>query len=171
LTALNTSTNTTNYIPNPGTGASGSQPAEVLMIVTDGMEDACVSSITSGTTVSCTGGSRQEAPMAATSATTSSATTPSQVPSVATCAAIKARGIKIAVLYTVYYPLDAGNLNSWYDNHIYEFQPNGVDQIGPSLQQNCASPGLFLQVNVGEDISAALEKLFMLSMQSAHLTQ
>ncbi len=109
--------------------------------------------------------------MAATSATTSSTTTPSQVPSVATCAAIKQRGIKIAVLYTVYYPLDGGNLNTWYDNHVLEFQPNGVDQIGPSLQQNCASPGLFLQVNVGEDISAALEKLFMLSIQSAHLTQ
>jgi hypothetical protein len=71
----------------------------------------------------------------------------------------------------VYYPLDGGNLNTWYDNHVLEFQPNGVDQIGPSLQQNCASPGLFLQVNVGEDISAALEKLFMLSIQSAHLTQ
>jgi hypothetical protein len=109
--------------------------------------------------------------MAATSATTSSSTTPSQVPSVATCAAIKQRGIKIAVLYTQYYPLDTGGFGSWYDDHIYEFQPNGVDQVGPSLEQNCASPGLFLQVNVGEDISAALEKLFALSMQSAHLTQ
>ncbi|MBV8791969.1 MAG: hypothetical protein JO237_07920, partial [Pseudolabrys sp.] len=98
LTALNNSSDTTDYIPNPGTGASGSPPAEILMIVTDGMEDECVSSITSGTTVSCPGGSRQEAPMAASSATTSSTTTPSQVPSVATCAAIKARGIKIAVL-------------------------------------------------------------------------
>ena len=170
LTALNTSGNA-NYIPNPGTGASGSQPAEVLMIVTDGMEDACVSSITSGTNVSCPGGKRQQAPMAASSATTSSSTTPTQVPSVATCAAIKARGIKIAVLYTVYYPLDSGGMNTWYDNHIYEFQPNGVDQIGPSLQQNCASPGLFYQVNVGEDISAALVTLFQMALQSSHLTQ
>jgi Flp pilus assembly protein TadG len=170
LTALNTSTNA-NYIPNPGTGASGSTPAEVLMIVTDGMEDECASSITSGTNVSCTGGSRQEAPIAATSASTSSSTTPSQVPSVATCTAIKNRGIKIAVLYTVYYPLDSGGMGSWYDNHIYEFQPNGVDQVGPSLQQNCASPGLYYQVQVGENISAALVTLFQMALQSSHLTQ
>src|SRR5262249_52916238 len=32
LTALNNSSDKTNYIPNPGTGASGSQPAAVLMI-------------------------------------------------------------------------------------------------------------------------------------------
>jgi Flp pilus assembly protein TadG len=157
-------------MPTPGDGAVGDSPAEVLMIVTDGMEDECTSSITSGTTVSCPSGDRQEAPMAA-SAATNPGTNTTTVPSVATCTAIKNRGIKIAILYTTYYPLDPGGLGSWYDNHIYEFQPNGVDTVGPALQNNCASPGLFYQVQVGEDISAALVTLFQMALQSSHLTQ
>jgi Flp pilus assembly protein TadG len=158
LGSLNNSTSTY-QIPNPGTGASGSTPAEVLMIVTDGIEDETVSSVTAGTA----DGSRQQAPFAANS----------NVPSTATCAAIKARGIKIAILYTTYYPLDNGSVGSWYDSYIYQFQPGGVsgDQIGPDLMSNCASPGLFYQVQVGEDISAALVNLFQMALQSSHLTQ
>ena len=158
LSALNTSGNA-NYIPNPGTGATGSTPAEVLMIVTDGIEDENVGTVTAGKA----DGNRQQAPIAANSS----------VPSTATCAAIKARGIKVAVLYTTYYPLDNGSVGSWYDSYIYQFQPGGVsgDQIGPDLENNCASPGLFYQVNVGEDISAALVTLFQMALQSSHLTQ
>jgi hypothetical protein len=155
---LNTSTSP-NYIPNPGTGATGSTPAEVLMIVTDGVEDETVSSVTAGTA----DGNRQQTPMAANS----------NVPSTAACTSIKNRGIKVAVLYTTYYPLDNGSAGSWYDSYIYQFQPGGVsgDQIGPDLQNNCATPGLFYQVNVGEDISAALVTLFQMALQSSHLTQ
>ncbi|HLH51702.1 MAG TPA: pilus assembly protein TadG-related protein [Roseiarcus sp.] len=162
LAALNTSSSA-NYIPNPGTGAKGSNPAEVLMIVTDGVEDQLVGSITAGLSLSIPGGYRQQAPIAANS----------KVPSAIACAAIKARGIKIAVLYTTYYPLDNGNAGSWYDKYIYPFQPGGIsgDQIGTALKNNCASPGLFYQVNVGEDISAALVNLFQLTLQSSRLTQ
>ncbi|HLW89884.1 MAG TPA: pilus assembly protein TadG-related protein [Roseiarcus sp.] len=158
LTPLNTSSNA-NYIPNPGTGAKGSTPAEVLMIVTDGIEDEIVGSVTAGTA----DGNRQQAPFAANS----------NVPSTKTCAAIKARGIKIAILYTTYYPLDGGATGSWYDSYIYQFQPGGIsgDQIGPDLKNNCASPGLFYQVQVGQDISAALVTLFQMALQSSHLTQ
>ena len=158
LSALNTSTSSY-YIPNPGTGASGSQPAEVLMIVTDGVEDEKVSSVTAGTA----DGSRQQAPFAFNS----------NVPSTSACTAIKNRGIKIAILYTTYYPLDNGSTGSWYDSYIYQFQPNGIsgDEIGPALMNNCASPGLFYQVSVGQDISAALVTLFQMALQSSHLTQ
>jgi Flp pilus assembly protein TadG len=158
---LNTSTSA-NYIPNPGTGATQSTPAEVLMIVTDGVEDEKVGSITAGNSLSISGGYRQQAPIAANS----------NVPSTAACTAIKNRGIKVAVLYTVYYPLDNGSAGSWYDSYIYQFQPGGVsgDKIGPDLQNNCASPGLFYQVNVGEDISAALVTLFQMALQSPRLT-
>jgi len=164
LSALNTSGNG-NYIPNPGTGATGSTPAEVLMIVTDGVEDETVTgNVTAGSQLSLgSGKSRQQAPMAANA----------NVPSTATCTSIKNRGIKIAVLYTTYYPLDSGSVGSWYDSYIYQFQPGGAsgDQIGPDLQNNCASPGLFYQVSVGEDISAALVTLFQMALQSSHLTQ
>ncbi len=157
--ALNSLNNSSSpyYIPNPGTGASGSQPAEVLMIVTDGVEDETVASVTAGTP----SGNRQQAPIAFNS----------NVPSTATCAAIKARGIKIAILYTTYYPLDNGSTGSWYDRFIYQFQRNGTDQIGPALMNNCASPGLFYQVSVGQNISAALVTLFQMALQSSHLTQ
>jgi Flp pilus assembly protein TadG len=156
LTALNTSTSST-YIPNPTTANA----SEVLMIVTDGVEDEAVGSVTAGTA----DGSRQQAPFAANS----------NVPSYATCAAIKARGIKIAILYTAYVPLDNGAAGSWYDTYIYPFQPGGLsgDEIGPDLMNNCASPGLFLTVPPGDSttaIATALVQLFMLA-QSPHLTQ
>ena len=129
------------------------------MIVTDGVEDENVGTVTAGTA----DGNRQQAPIAANS----------NVPSTATCSAIKARGIKIAVLYTTYYPLDSGSVGSWYDSYIYQFQPGGVsgDVIGTDMENNCASPGLFYQVSVGEDISAALVTLFQMALQSSHLTQ
>ncbi|HTK34962.1 MAG TPA: pilus assembly protein TadG-related protein [Caulobacteraceae bacterium] len=81
----------------------------------------------------------------------------------ALCDTIKTRGIRIAVLYTTYLPLPS---NSFYVNNIAPFQPN----ISPTLQ-NCASPGLFYEVQTGGDISAALSSLFALAVQSAHLSK
>ena len=79
------------------------------------------------------------------------------------CTTIKNRGIRIAVLYTVYLPLPT---NSWYNNHIASFQAN----IGPTLQ-SCASPGLYTQINTGGDISGALSSLFEQAVQSAYVSK
>jgi Flp pilus assembly protein TadG len=157
LTAVNNPANIASYIPTAGNGYAPNPPAQVLMIVTDGVEDEIVGSVTAGTA----DGSRQQAPFAANSNT----------PSYALCQAIKARGIQIAILYTTYFPLDAGNTGSWYDQFIYQFQPNGTDQIGTALQNNCASPGLFITVPVGGDISAGLSTLISLTINGSHLTQ
>ncbi len=81
----------------------------------------------------------------------------------AKCATIKARGIRIAVLYTEYLPLPN---DSYYQGHVASFQSN----IAPSLQ-SCASPGLYTMVTTGGDISAALATLFQYAVQSAYLSQ
>lgn len=162
LGAINDPNNIASYIPNAGSGYSPNPPAETLVIVTDGVEDDMVASVTAGS-IDPYAPLRQQAPFAANSST----------PSYALCQEIKARGIQIAILYTTYFALDAGNENpaSWYDEFIYQFQRDGVDQIGASLQNNCASPGLFITVPVGGNISAGLANLIDLSVNTSHLTQ
>ena len=131
----NAMTNINQIMPNPGsgTGMTNDQPQEVLFLVTDGVNE-----VVSGARVP-------------------SVMDPTQ------CAAIKARGIRIAVLYTEYLPLPN---DSYYQGHVSSFQSN----IGPSLQ-SCASPGLYSVVQTGGDISAALATLFQSAVQSAYLSQ
>ena len=123
-------------MPNPGNGtnAQGDKPQEVMFFVTDGVEDENVS------------GGRQQSVM-----------------DPGWCTTIKNRGIRIAVLYTTYYPLPT---NSWYNTYIAPIQSN----IGPTLQ-NCATPGLYYEVSTGGDISAALGSLFQTAVATAHLSQ
>lgn len=128
-----TSVNTIMPTPGNGTNARGDTPQQVLFIVTDGVEDALV------------GGSRVQALM-----------------DTSFCTTVKNRGIRIAVLYTVYYPLPT---NAWYNTYISPFQPN----IGSNMQ-SCASPGLYFQVSTGGDISAAMIALFNTAIQSAYIS-
>jgi hypothetical protein len=148
-------------MPNPGSGTNthGDTPQEVLFFVTDGVEDECESPTQSapnkGTTLNSYsgGGCRQQYLM-------NSETD--------WCSTVKNRGIRIAVLYTEYLPLPN---NGWYQNFdgagagISTFQPN----IGTQLQ-NCASPGLYTEVDSGGDITAALTALFNTAVQSAYLS-
>lgn len=126
-------------LPNPGTGASSSSPQEVVIIVTDGYQDEMI------------GGNqiRQQWNASALSQ----------------CAAIKGRGIRIAILYTTYDP-----------NTVLPDYPGyaaNTPNILPALQ-SCASPSssggaLVYQVSVNQDISAALSALFAMTVQSARL--
>ncbi len=138
----------TSYIPNPGYGSNqaGDTPQKVLFIVTDGVEDE-----------SDGGGRLQQAinDLGAAPGGNSASTN--------WCAAIKNRGIKIAILYTDYLPVTS---NSWYNTWIKPFQSS----IAPALQA-CASPGLFYDASIGDDLGAALSSLFAAVMQSGHLTQ
>jgi Flp pilus assembly protein TadG len=140
-------------MPNPGSGTNnhGDTPQEVLFLVTDGVEDDCHSPTQNAYSG---GGCRQQYLMNS---------------NTDWCTAVKNRGIRIAVLYTEYLPLPT---NGWYVNFdgagagISSFQPN----IGTQLQ-NCASPGLYFEVQTGGDISAALASLFQSAVQSAYLSQ
>ena len=124
--------------PGNGTNAANDTPQEVLFIVTDGVAD-----------INYNG--RKYGPFGTGTYTGTD-----------WCTAIKARNIRIAVLYTVYYPLPT---NSWYNTYISGEQAS----IG-STAQTCASPGLYFAVATGGDISSAMSTLFATAVSSAHLT-
>ncbi len=135
--------NLNSIMPTPGNGTtkSGDSPQEVLFFVTDGVND----------TYNISSGSR-----------TISLLNTSE------CTAIKNRvssnglPIRIAVLYLNYLPIPT---NSFYVDNVEPFQPN----IGTTLQ-SCASPGLYQEVTTDQDISTALNTLFINAVNSAHLT-
>jgi Flp pilus assembly protein TadG len=125
--------NTTMPAPGSGTNSNGDTPQEVLFLVTDGVDDVAVNG------------------------------TRTYKINTANCTTIKNRGIRIAVLYTTYYPLPT---NSWYNTYIAPFQST----IGTTLQ-GCASPGLFFEVATGGDISAAMTALFQKAVTTAYLSR
>jgi Flp pilus assembly protein TadG len=128
--------------PGNGTNAPGDKPQGVLFLVTDGVNDAKNPPTCSQPMT----GYRCQEPF-----------------NLAQCTAIKNRGIRIAVLYTTYLPLPT---NQWYNSWISPFQSN----IGTTLQ-NCASNGLYDEVQTGGDISAALIALFQKAVLTSHLSQ
>jgi Flp pilus assembly protein TadG len=148
LTSMNTSGNAA-YIPTPGNGTnnSGDTPQEVLFIVTDGQNDYNPAS-------------RNYSPMDL---------------SGARCTAIKNRGIRIAVLYTTYTPLE----ESWYQTAVEPYigySAGAVPYFNSAITDKlatataaCASPGLFYQVSTDGDISAALTHLFQEAIATARL--
>ena len=138
--------NSTN-IPNPGQGtnAAGDTPQEILFIVTDGVIDEAYPGY--GPTNDTSGG-RTIAPVG------------NQFDY---CTPLKNRHIRIAILYTPYLPLTS---NSFYQSNVAPVQT----QI-PTALVNCASPGLFFQVNSDTDINSAMQALFAAAVGSAHLTR
>jgi Flp pilus assembly protein TadG len=165
-------------MPNPGSGTktAGDTPQEVLFIVTDGVNDACVK--TSPANSYTGGGCREQYYMnyANVSGNTYSAPGGNDW-----CSTIKNRGIRIAVLYTTYVPmlsppLANGYTSSWYKNFmgsgsgIKAFIDGTTDQAATALQ-SCASPGLFYEVQNDGDISTALSSLFNMAVQSAYLSK
>jgi Flp pilus assembly protein TadG len=144
--------NTTMPAPGGGTTVANDVPQEVVFLVTDGVEDK-ISSSCSQVTVAVASGTRCQQPFDTT-----------------WCTTVKNRGIRIAVLYTEYLQLPT---NSWYNQYIAPFNSpsSSTGQIATNLQA-CASPGLFYDVQSGGDITAALNNLFQLVVQTAaHLTQ
>ena len=135
------------YIPNPGNGTNqpGDTPQEVLFLVTDGVIDEAYPGY--GSTLM-------------TSAGRTLTTIGYQADY---CTPLKLRGVRIAVLYTTYNPLPS---SSFYNQTVEPFQPS----VGTALQ-NCASPGLFFQVNTDGDVNAAMQTLFQNAVATAHLTQ
>jgi Flp pilus assembly protein TadG len=128
-------------MPTPGTGTSGSSPQEVLFIVSDGVEDD-----NTGVCSETLSGTRCQAPFDTT-----------------WCTSIKARGIRIAVLYTAYLPLPT---NSWYVTWVSPWQ----SQIATNME-SCASTGLYFSITTNGDISSAMNALFEQAVATARLTQ
>ena len=125
-------------MPKPGNGTNnpGDTPQEVLFIVSDGVIDE-------------SSGGRLISPVDEFSTW---------------CSKVKANGVRIAFLYTTYYPLPT---NAFYNSYVAPYQ----SQIGPTYAQNCASPGLYFEVSTGGDITSAMTTLFQKTVTTAHLTQ
>jgi Flp pilus assembly protein TadG len=146
-TALNSSNmNSKSYMPNPGTGTNtnGDTPQEVLFIVTDGVVDE----VNSSTCTQSLSGSRCQEPITK-----------------SLCDAIKNRStppIRIAVLYTTYL---AVTNDGWYNQWVKPFQSKIATQL-----QACASPGLYYEATIGQDLGQALTSLFNTVRNTARLT-
>jgi len=140
--------------PGNGTSASGDTPQKVLMLVTDGVVDGNFLSNSScnnytksysnsyGAFYRCLG------PI-----------------DTSYCTTIKNRGIRIAVLNTVYYPTpDNGG---FFDSAVKPF----LSQVGDALK-SCASTDLYFEVDGGGDINNAMSIMFQKAVTTAsHITK
>lgn len=82
------------------------------------------------------------------------------------CENLKKRGVEIAVLNTAYLPESASD--EWSIINIRTPFLAPVDRIGPALQA-CASPGLYHQVTIEDDLSSSVSQLFQKALQTARI--
>ncbi len=150
-TALNTAmTSINSLMPTPGSGtnAGTDTPQEVLMLITDGVNDTQASSrnISVIDTTKCTAIKNR----------------------------LSASGlpIRIAVLYLDYSALPS---NSFYTSNVAPIDNNTSPAPSPNIQtalQACASsPDLFAKVTTDQDIGAALQQLFLAATANVYLAQ
>lgn len=141
--------------PGSGTNNAGDTPQEVLLIVTDGVDDFTMYNGSYCNTSQVFSYSNQYG----------SFYRCQQPVNTALCSTIKARGILIAVLYTTYYPVTS---NSWYNSTVAPF----MSSVATNLQSCASSQDLFAEVSTGGDITAALNQLFVNAVGAvAHLTK
>jgi len=132
-----------------GSNEPGDTPQGYLFMVTDGMSDEQSSII--------------NAPYSLNSDRTRSEIVKAHIDQ---CNAIKARGFKIAILYTEYT-----------SDSIKDDEPNqrnfvtaNIPDVAPALTA-CASPGLMYTVKTDQSISQALQALFAKAVANARLNQ
>jgi len=134
-------------IPNPGLGTktSGDKPQAFLFMVTDGMSDENI------------GSGRTRAAM--------------QQAQIEQCTALKARKIKIAILYTEYtYESIKSDEPGQREIARKAIQGDGQKSIAQALTE-CASPGLMYTVKTDESISNALQSLFSKALAAARIVR
>lgn len=153
LTAL--STGGYYAIPNPGNGtkAPGDTAKAFLFLITDGMSDEYICNSSNVCTSGRTRSAMQDA-------------------QIAQCNALKARDIKVAILYTEYtyesIKNDEASQRTIAERAIKGL--NGQKSIAQALTE-CASPGLMYTVRTDESISNALQALFSKALASARIIE
>ncbi len=130
-----------------GTDAKGDTPQVYVFLVTDGMSDEDI------------GSGRTRAPI--------------QQAQLNQCAALKTRGIRVAILYTEYTTASiaddkAGDPDQWQRATTAITTPNTIAQ---QLTTCAYSPDLMYTVSNGQDISSALQTLFTRAISTAKLTK
>lgn len=151
LTSL--STGGTYAIPNPGNGtdAPGDKPQAFMFLITDGMSDEYICN-----GINCNSG-RTRAAM--------------QDAQIAQCNALKARKIKVAILYTEYtYESIEDDEPGQRELARRAIEGDGQKSIAEALSE-CASPGLMYTVRTDESISNALQALFSKALATARIIQ
>lgn len=129
-------------IPTSGTGTGVNSPRQVLLLITDGVEDM----LTTGS--QCFGTFQYGRCV--------------QYINVNECQRLKNRGVLVAVLHTTYLPITT---NDNYINWVRGIAP----KVGPALEA-CASPNLYEHVDMNSDISASLNELFKRATNMPRLT-
>jgi Flp pilus assembly protein TadG len=174
-------------MPNAGNGTSLASPLEFMFLVTDGVEDAPVSSSSGSGDPADPPSSYLPANNKANIANSLSGNVNSgrlidliKTDGTSMCTTIKNRGIKIAVLYTPYMPVTSnGFYNQWIAssplNNNNLVNPNdptdpASNGIGQALKA-CASPGFYYQVTPTGGIAAAMQALFQKAVSSVTLIQ
>lgn len=122
-------------VPGNGSNLPGDKPQEIMFIISDGMRDEYRP------------GGRPEVAI-----------------DTAWCDSIKARGIRIGVLYTEY--LAESLSDGWSKTNVLP----RLGYVDPALQ-NCASTGLYYKVTTDGDITAALNQLFQQAVATARITK
>ncbi len=84
----------------------------------------------------------------------------------AACAALKAAGATVSVLYIPYVPLTFKS-----DPYNENASANAAVPNLPTNLQQCATPGFFYTANSPADITSALNAMFVQAVQVTHLTQ
>ncbi len=79
------------------------------------------------------------------------------------CNSIKAKGIKLGIIYTYYEKIPN---NAWYMKYVNPFQPNLPDHL-----QGCASPGMYALATSEADIVTAFQNLIIKALGTPRLTQ
>ena len=131
-------------ITNIGDGSSANSPKPFVFLITDGAQDSQYQ----------LGGGAWSGSNHATTL------------DVSNCAALKARGITVEVLYVPYVPIP-NPTTIWNDED--DFANANIPNIPPALQA-CASPGFFFTASTPSDINSALQAMFAMALQQARLT-
>ncbi len=142
-------------ITTVGDGSASTAPLPYVFLVTDGAQDPQTKTLNSS---GGWAGSNHATVIA------SGSSSP--------CAPIKARGVKVMVLYIPYQPISP--VNSSFANDEDDAANNNIPNIPPSLQ-SCASPtnssgSYFYTANTPSDINAALTAMFNHAVTTAHIT-
>lgn len=118
----------------PGLGINGQTAQGVLFIVTDGMRNENIPD------------------------------NPEVEIDTSKCDVIKARGIRIAILYTEYLKETLDNF-PWGQRKIAPY----LYKVEPALQR-CSSPGLYTKVKTDDDITEAMDRLFQSALATVRIT-
>ena len=143
-----------------GDGSSATKSKPFVFLITDAMENTQQFALSSGNKWYYPGGSSisQQRNRSWWTGTNPVAIDPNL------CAALKAAGATVSILYIPYTTLTVTDQNTWETQ-----QANAASANIPSVLPQCATPGFFQTANTPADINNALAAMFNQAIQVAHL--